>query len=103
MIGGQPMRSHFCVLPRFSHYCQNSVYLASPTGGCTLSSNRRRPTGGLYSVLFSKDEAKMSLKNFMRSTIMAIGIRGVALAGGRPTPGTAAESYPLCTQGSLLH
>jgi hypothetical protein len=54
-------------------------------------------------VLFSKDEAKMSLKNFMRSTIMAIGILGVALAGGRPTPGTAAESYPWCTQGSLLH
>jgi hypothetical protein len=45
----------------------------------------------------------MSLKNFMRSTIMAIGILGAALAGGRPTPGTAAESYPWCTQGSLLH
>jgi hypothetical protein len=45
----------------------------------------------------------MSTKNFMRSTIMAGGILGAALAGGWPTPGTAEESYPWCTQGSLLH
>ena len=44
----------------------------------------------------------MSRKNLMRSTIMAVGIFGAALAGGWPTPGTTEESYPWCTQGSLL-
>jgi hypothetical protein len=52
---------------------------------------------------FTKDGIKMSPKTFMRSTIMAVGILGAALAGGWPTPGMTEQSYPWCTQGSLLH
>jgi hypothetical protein len=39
----------------------------------------------------------------MRSKVMAIGIVCASLAGAQPTPGTSEESYPWCTQGSLLH
>jgi hypothetical protein len=39
----------------------------------------------------------------MRLKLVAIGIVCAALAVERPTPGTAEESYPWCTQGSLLH
>jgi hypothetical protein len=45
----------------------------------------------------------MSRKNFMRSTIVAIGIFEATLAGEWPTAGTAEESFGWCTQGSLLH
>jgi hypothetical protein len=39
----------------------------------------------------------------MRLKFIAIGIVFAALTGGQPTPGTAEELYPWCTQGSLLH
>jgi hypothetical protein len=39
----------------------------------------------------------------MRLKLKAIGIVCAALAVEQPAPGTAEESYPWCTQGSLLH
>jgi hypothetical protein len=44
----------------------------------------------------------MSLKYFVRLTVMPFEILGVALATGQPTSGTAEESYRRCTQGSIL-
>ena len=76
----------------------NIVGIPLFTKRCILA---RQPTGALSAV--TKDGIKMSPKTFMRSTIMAMGILGAALAGGWPTPGKAGESYPWCTQGSLLH
>jgi hypothetical protein len=44
----------------------------------------------------------MSLKYFMPPTLKMFGIIGVALAAGRPTSGTAEQSYPWCTQYETL-
>jgi hypothetical protein len=39
----------------------------------------------------------------MRLKFTIIGLVCAALAGEQPTPGTAQESYPWCTQGGELH
>jgi Protein of unknown function (DUF3551) len=44
----------------------------------------------------------MSLKNFMRISVMASGICGATFVAGTPTPGMAEELYPWCVQGSVL-
>jgi hypothetical protein len=44
----------------------------------------------------------MSPSYFARLTGMTFETLGVALASGQPTSGTAEESYPWCTQGSIL-
>jgi hypothetical protein len=66
------------------------------TGTCTLTMDLTTVTG----IGITKQIA--ALKYFVRSTITTFGILGVALATGQPTSGTAEESYPWCTQGSIL-
>jgi hypothetical protein len=45
----------------------------------------------------------MSLKYFMRMSVIVFGLFGAAFVAGAPTPGAAEESYPWCVQGSVLH
>ena len=44
----------------------------------------------------------MSLKYFMRMSVIVFGLFGAAFVAGAPTPGAAEESYPWCVQGSVL-